>query len=546
MAYSKKIINNDEIESQINNQVVNNSGGFSFKASEEDQLERFLILGSEKGTYYVDEQKLTLNNVKNTLTLIKKNGKKVVDKVIEISDSGRSPKNGPAIFVLALASVFGDIETKEYANKSVDKVCRFSTDFYTWVHEVINLKKGKKSSGLQRAIARWYNTKTSKALAYQVCKYPKRKVESLNYSHRDMLRIAKPSSSNKKGNVFKTPSEEHDLIYKYITKGLSKDDYKYIEEHDSLKYIIGHEKAKSAKNEKQLISSIKKYNLTRESVPNNMYSKAVWKALLPEMPLKALLRNLGIMGSYGLFQKNSKTKQIVLDKILNNEALKKARIHPFDVYNTYKMYTRGCSVKGNKSWTVNKTISQALMQCFNKCFDYVERINGKTLIAIDVSGSMSWTGCAGYSNVTPMEAATIMAMVVAKTCKSYKIVAFSDKLVNVNINAHSSFDDIFKLLNNISMGGTFCELPIEYATKNNLKVDNFIICTDSETNSNRSPAELIKEYRKRKKINSKFAVMAFESSWHTLADPKDKGMLDLVGLDSAVPKILTDFLNEKK
>ncbi|MCE9558059.1 MAG: TROVE domain-containing protein, partial [Armatimonadetes bacterium] len=51
-------------------QVRNNAGGFAWALNPWKQLERFLILGTEGGTYYVGERKLTLDNCKNLQDLV--------------------------------------------------------------------------------------------------------------------------------------------------------------------------------------------------------------------------------------------------------------------------------------------------------------------------------------------------------------------------------------------------------------------------------------------------------------------------------------------
>ncbi|HLT36755.1 MAG TPA: hypothetical protein VK034_10725, partial [Enhygromyxa sp.] len=45
-------------------QARNNAGGYSFVLDDRARLERFLILGSEGGSYYVSERALTIDNGK--------------------------------------------------------------------------------------------------------------------------------------------------------------------------------------------------------------------------------------------------------------------------------------------------------------------------------------------------------------------------------------------------------------------------------------------------------------------------------------------------
>ena len=51
--------------------VKNDAGGYGFKITPQERLERFLLIGSEGGTYYVGEQKLTEDNAKSILELLK-------------------------------------------------------------------------------------------------------------------------------------------------------------------------------------------------------------------------------------------------------------------------------------------------------------------------------------------------------------------------------------------------------------------------------------------------------------------------------------------
>ena len=91
------------------NQVANNAGGFVFEIDDFKRLDRFLIIGADT-TYYNSQQKLTIDNaeVVKKLAASYDTGTKAVDRIVEISDSGRAPKNDPAIFALAIISSYGE------------------------------------------------------------------------------------------------------------------------------------------------------------------------------------------------------------------------------------------------------------------------------------------------------------------------------------------------------------------------------------------------------------------------------------------------------
>src|ERR1700679_1297185 len=95
---------NDRVTSQRQSarrdQVQNSAGGFVFAVSKWTRLDRFLVLGAEGGTFYAGEHKLVLENVTCVRECLAEDGARTVARIVEISDSGRAPKNDPAIFAL--------------------------------------------------------------------------------------------------------------------------------------------------------------------------------------------------------------------------------------------------------------------------------------------------------------------------------------------------------------------------------------------------------------------------------------------------------------
>src|SRR5438477_7590774 len=77
-------------------QVPNSAGGYAFAVDDWKRLDRWLILGSQGGSYYAREQKLTVENADAVIRCIKADGLRTVRRIVEISDSGRAPKNDPA------------------------------------------------------------------------------------------------------------------------------------------------------------------------------------------------------------------------------------------------------------------------------------------------------------------------------------------------------------------------------------------------------------------------------------------------------------------
>ena len=103
--------------------------------------------------------------------------------------------------------------------------------------------------------------------------------------------------------------------------------------------------------------------------------------------------------------------------------------------------------------------------------------------------------------------------------------------------------DVIKRIEAIPMGGTDCALPMLWAARNKLNAAGFITYTDSETwAGNIHPAQALRQYRSEFVGDAKAVVVGVTSNGFTLADPNDRGMLDVVGFDTSAPAVIADFV----
>jgi 60 kDa SS-A/Ro ribonucleoprotein len=168
------------------------------------------------------------------------------------------------------------------------------------------------------------------------------------------------------------------------------------------------------------------------------------------------------------------------------------------------------------------------------------------MLALDVSGSMGGGMIAGVPGLSPRHGSAAMALVTANTEPNYTIVSFQDKIVPLNISARMRLDDAVKATHNLPFGATDCAQPMLYALEKNLKVDTFVIYTDSETwFGSIHPAQALQDYREQMGIPAQLIIVGMVSNGFTIADPNDAGMLDVVGFDSAAPQLISDFARGK-
>lgn len=504
------------------NQVENSAGGFVFALDNWKRLDRFLILGSESGTYYVGEKELTQDNAKAALDCIKSDGLRVVNRVVEISESGRAPKNDPALFALAMCAGLGNAETKKAALEALPKVARIGTHLFHFVEYVEGFRGWGR--GLRKAVSGWYNSKEVDDLAYQVVKYQQRD----GWSNRDLLRLSHP----------KTSEANRNNLYKWIVGETD------IGELPAL--IVAVEQAKIAETAGQIVELIIKYNLPREAIPTKWLNEIfVWDALLQNMPLTALIRNLGKMTSIELLKSMSKAVDVVVKKLTDKDYIKKSRLHPLAILIALKQYQCGCGNKGKLAWNPVTKIVNALDSAFYLAFQNVEPTGKRIMLALDVSGSML-SGFGG-TNVSCCEGASAMALATAKSESNYMITRFNEGVENIPMSPRQRLDDVLKYTRNINGGGTDCALPMIYALDKRIEIDAFCVYTDCETwAGNIHPFQALQKYRQKMGINAKLVVIGMTSSGFTIANPKDAGMMDIVGFDSATPQIISDFIKQEE
>ena len=508
--------------------VKNNAGGYTFEIDPLKQLKRFLILGTEGGSYYQSEQALTLANCKNLENLIKTgNGKQIVDVIVDVSDRGLAPKNDAALFSLAVIMSLADAETKRYASSKLSQVARIGTHILQFISYVDGLRGYGKV--LRRAISNWYTEKPAEKTAFQVLKYGNR----AGWDHRDVFRMVHPAPKG----------QEQSDLFRYIVKGeISKDGYGKAND-----LIQAYEEIKRTDSESRILELVEKYRVPMEFIPTEKRSNKVWAHVLPSAGLTFLIRNLGNLSKNGLLiDQNFDTIKFIKDKITNKEELHKSRIHPINILTAMRTYQSGHGLKGSGTWSPVQKIVDALDDAFYMAFENIEPSNKRHLLALDVSGSMGGGSAMGIPGLTPRDVSAVMAMATMKVEDNYIIRGFSTTFMPLKISPKMRMDQVIRNISNLPFSGTDCALPMVHALKERMEVDQFTIYTDIETWFGKiHPMQALREYRNKMGINAKLVVCSVTPTKFSIADPKDLGSLDIAGFSSETPALISAFAKDE-
>jgi len=183
--------------------------------------------------------------------------------------------------------------------------------------------------------------------------------------------------------------------------------------------------------------------------------KATWERLLAENKLGglALLRNLRNMAE-------SKVDESLVFAALDR--MKTERILPFRFI---------AAAKHAPQW--ESRIERAML----KCLEGREKLPGKTVLLIDVSGSMDWE-ISAKSDLKRYDAANGLAILARELCEQVAIYSFSNSIVRIPDRHGFALRDA--IANSQFHGGTYLGRAVQHINDNE-KYDRLIVLTDEQS-----------------------------------------------------------------
>ncbi|KAM3966530.1 RNA-binding protein RO60 [Aphomia sociella] len=179
--------------------------------------------------------------------------------------------------------------------------------------------------------------------------------------------------------------------------------------------------------------------------------------------------------------------------------------------------------------------------------------------------------CFYNKHISPGYAAIIMALHILKREEDVKLAVFTDDGVQI-VSLERNFCNIQEaefVLRKANLGTVQLDAPIECAIKANMQVDVFINMVDRTTRymelqhearggrgpggrygppppegvRDRCPARALLRYREQAGLpNAKLIVMSLASHRVSTTDGTHEGILDIIGIDEHVPKVIDAFV----
>lgn len=185
---------------QLNiDQVLNCSGGYVWKLSPLEHVNRYLVLGGAKdmGNYYKQADDVSHECALSVLQMIRSPDAsqfvQLCDLLKAVSIGGRAPKQEPVLLSVAAAIVFAkNAQEKKIAFETAKACIRIPTHMFMLAGFVRDLSMAKPQNkgkgwgaGFRRTMAHYYLSHTGRDLAFHMTKYQNRE----GWTHADIIRM---------------------------------------------------------------------------------------------------------------------------------------------------------------------------------------------------------------------------------------------------------------------------------------------------------------------------------------------------------------------
>jgi 60 kDa SS-A/Ro ribonucleoprotein len=346
------------------------------------------------------------------------------------------PIVGLAVLSLASPKLF---------TKIFGKVVRILPDLVEFTLVLESLGRGQGGRTIKRAAAE----KLASIDEYAVLKYAG---EGRGYSLRDLLRVYHP----------KARDEKSDLLFRYIADNL---DWNEVPD-DTLPKIRAFEKLKGLDASDEADAATEAVSLIKEGkLPYNVVTGAVtrmpkelWAALMPDMPLFALVRHLSTLERCGVIAENEPDSRIA-SRLTDPEAIHRAKILPFRFSQAWQQVSSG--------W-----LRKSLERAVDLSVDSLPDIKGRTVVLLDISGSMDGRF---------LMAGSVLALSIQRKSGKGNLIVFDTEATEIEI---AKCESILSVASKIgAFGGTDTGCGIRLMTEQKIFADNIVIVTDEQQNA---------------------------------------------------------------
>ena len=202
-----------------------------------------------------------------------------------------------------------------------------------------------------------------------------------------------------------------------------------------------------------------------------------WAKVIRQQNWHAVKKNINTAARNGALKADKELAKFMASKIADKEIIKKARVMPSDLLSAYKYVDHKTTPRG---------IINALHDAMELAVLNAPVAEGRTLVIVDVSGSMSWSITGGYgstvSKVRCVDVAALFATAMARNNEESIILPVDTRVhTDYRPEPRNTVLSEAERLAKYGGGGTALSAALFAANMTKLKVNNVIVLSDQES-----------------------------------------------------------------
>lgn len=208
-----------------------------------------------------------------------------------------------------------------------------------------------------------------------------------------------------------------------------------------------------------------------------------WKRIAHNATWTQARMNLNTFARHGVFERDREMVELIAERLSNRENVLKAKAFPYQLM----------AAMLNADEGIPHAIKNALEQAMEVALENTPAIEGSTLIAVDVSGSMNdpITGRSGApSKISCMDVAALVGSALLHRNPTARLVAFDTTCHEGEFPRGQSVMEMCREFKVFRGGGTDCGSVLRYMNENNIVVQNLIVISDNESWADRHRSSL--------------------------------------------------------
>lgn len=277
-------------------------------------------------------------------------------------------------------------------------------------------------------------------------------------------------------------------------------------------------------------------DISFQFLTNQPLTNEQWCTIARRASWTTLRMNVNTFARHGVFA-CAETTALVAGRLADAERVRRARAFPYQIMTTLQHLEPG----------IPDTIPVALEQALEVALTNVPVLPGRTIVAVDVSGSMRSpiTGHrkGGTTKTSCLDVAALFAAALLRTNPGTTVIPFHDRVVDVTVAAGASVMATSALLRTLPAGGTNCSAVLAHLNQRRESADTVIYLSDGESWVDPDPqgrgTAMLGEWRRWKRANPRAKLVCIDMQPHrTVQAPVADDITHVGGFSDHVFEVL--------